>query len=262
MSNPSLIQKQMKRPKYRFYATLLDAFYDYLDSSAIYQKYWGFSDKPPFTEEEFHDKQFNDLINKINRVPFTSEAASKGTAFNEVIDCIIDHRKSKTVDIKRVESNDTVTGVNATLDGMTFFFPLSLVREFSDYYKGALTQQRVEAILPTAKGDALVYGIIDELMPMSVHDIKTTGKYSSFKFRSHSQHLVYPYALIQNGNDIRTFEYNIVELGKYGYETYTETYVFDPERDIPILTDRCEQLIDFIEENRNRITDKKIFGEI
>ena len=99
-------------------------------------------------------------------------------------------------------------------------------------------------------------------MPTTVHDIKTTGSYSVGKFKTHFQHLVYPYALIQNGNDIRTFEYNILEFSKAGYpvDTYTETYVFVPERDIPILTNHCEEFIQFLEANRELITDTKIFG--
>ena len=62
--------------------------------------------------------------------------------------------------------------------------------------------------------------------------------------------------------DVRTFEYNIVEFNKGGsvVDTYTETYVFNPERDIPILTSHCEEFIRFLEENRELITDKKIFG--
>lgn len=35
---------------------------------------------------------------------------------------------------------------------------------------------------------------------------------------------------------------------------------YNPERDIPILTNHCEEFIRFLEENRELITDKKIFG--
>ena len=152
--------------------------------------------------------------------------------------------------------------MKAVYNNRSFVFPISLCREFANYYKGALTQQRVEAILPTAYGNVLVYGLIDELMPTSVHDIKTTGSYTVGKFKDHHQHLVYPYALMKNGSDVRTFEYNIVEFNKGGYvvDTYTETYVFNPERDIPILTNHCEEFIRFLEENRALITDTKIFG--
>lgn len=271
-----------QQPKYRFYATLLDAFNDYIHSDVVWQKYWGWSENPPHTPEEFHELQFQELINRINRVPFDNEKADRGTAFNEVIDCMVENRKSETMKIERVykverfgacdevgkplyydeEQTNEVVALKATYNNREFTFPISICREFANYFKGALTQQRVEAILPTRFGDVLVYGFIDELMPSTVHDIKTTGQYTFGKFKSHFQHLVYPYALIQNGNDIRTFEYNILEFSKAGYpiDTYTETYVFVPERDIPILTNHCEELIEFLEENKELITDTKIFG--
>lgn len=275
---------QMQQPKYRFYATILDAFWGYLNSDAVWEKYWGWSENPPHTPEEFHELQFQELIDRINRKPFDSEKADCGTAFNEIIDCLVENRKSDVMQIERVykvevmgqvdncdpgerwadvEPTNEVIALKATYNNREFTFPISLCREFADYFKGALTQQRVEAILPTAFGGVLVYGFIDELMPTTVHDIKTTGSYTVGKFKDHHQHLVYPYALMQNGSDVRTFEYNIVEFNKGGYvvDTYTETYVFKPERDIPILTNHCEEFIRFLEENRDLITDTKIFGE-
>lgn len=272
------------QPKYRFYATILDAFWAYLNSDVVWGKYWGWSENPPHTPEEFHELQFQELIDRINRKPFDSEAADRGTAFGEVIDCMVEHRKSEMMQIEKVYKvqqigacdetgkplyyeevpTNTVIALKATYNNRVFTFPISLCREFANYFQGALTQQRVEAILPTAYGNVLVYGLIDELMPTSVHDIKTTGSYTVGKFKDHHQHLVYPYALMKNGSDVRTFEYNIVEFNKGGYvvDTYTETYVFNPERDIPILTNHCEEFIRFLEENRELITDRKIFGEI
>ena len=267
---------------YKVYATLLDSFMDYQDSDAIYDKYWGWSENPPHTPEEFHQLQFQGLIDKINRVPFDSEAADKGTAFNEVVDCMIEHRKSEKVEINKILWNEehldriingntpfpitkqhytsTDIGINAKYNNREFVFNINLLREFANYYKGALTQQYVEAVIHTSKGNVLIYGYIDELMPTSVHDIKTTSQYYVGKFKNHSQHLVYPYCLIQSGNDIKTFEYNVATIGVNNYQTYTETYVFNPERDIPILTHRIEDLIQFVEDNRHLITDKKIFG--
>lgn len=245
---------------YKFYATLLDSFMDYQDSDAIYDKYWGWSENPPHTPEEFHQLQFQGLIDKINRVPFDSEAADKGTAFNEVVDCMIEHRKSEKVKVEKVIVDNHVTAIYSVYNNRSFSFDINLLREFADYYKGALTQQYVESVIHTSKGNVLIYGYIDELMPTSVHDIKTTSQYYVGKFKNHSQHLVYPYCLIQSGNDIKTFEYNVATIGVNGYQTYTETYVFNPERDIPILTQRIEDLIQFVEDNRHLITDKKIFG--
>lgn len=270
------------RPKYKIYATLLDAFWCYLKSDIVWEKYWGWSENPPHTSEEFKEQQFQELIDRINRKPFDSESADKGTAFNEVIDCMIENRKSEIVQVEKVYNviregacdetgkpvcyneypTNELIALKATYNNRVFTFPISLCREFANYYKGALTQQRVEAVLPTAYGNVLVYGVIDELMPSSIHDIKTTGSYTVGKFKDHHQHLVYPYALMKNGSDVRTFEYNIVEFNKGGYvvDTYTETYVFNQERDIPILTDHCEEFIRFLEENRELITDTKIFG--
>ena len=254
-----------QQPKYRIYATLLDAFGAYLNSDVIWDKYWGWSENPPHTPEEFHEQQFQELIDRINRKPFDSEAADRGTAFNEIIDCMIENRKSSIMEISKAYHDDGKLLRDKscfTTIALSLFYIDLLPRVLPTTTKEHLTQQRVEAILPTAYGSVLVYGLIDELMPTSVHDIKTTGSYTVGKFKDHHQHLVYPYALMQNGSDVRTFEYNIVEFNKGGYvvDTYTETYVFNPERDIPILTNHCEEFIRFLEENRKLITDKKIFG--
>lgn len=253
---------QTKQPKFKFYATLLDTFTGYLKSDVVWGKYWGFSENPPHTPDEFKDLQFQRLIDTINRVPFDSEAADKGTAFNEVVDCMIENRKSEKVQVERLLSDmqdgrQAIIGLRATYKNRQFDFPISLCREFADYYKGALTQQRVEAILPTCFGNVLLYGYIDELLPMSVHDIKTTGSYYVGKFKDHWQHMIYPYCLMQNGNDVRSFEYNITDFKS----TYTESYTFVPERDIPIITDHCEEFIRFLNDNRDLMTDKKIFAE-
>lgn len=262
-------QQPNEKIAYRFYATLLDGFTDYLKSDIIWEKYWGWSENPPHTPEEFKEKQFQTFIDRINRVPFDSEAADKGTAFNEVIDCMIDHRKSDKVEVEKVfsafetDSNGErkVVGLNATYNNRCFFFPIDLCWEFANYYKGALTQQLVSGIVPTIYGNVEVYGYIDEIMPQSVHDIKTTGNYSFGKFKDHWQHIVYPYCLLQSGQDVRLFEYNIVEFDKYGkYETFTESYMFNPERDTQRLVDHCEELIRFLNDHRNLITDKKIFN--
>lgn len=255
------MQKQ-SNIRYRIYATLLDAWQDYLNTPQIYDKYWGFSNEPPHTLEEFWVKQHASLIDKINRVPFTSEAASKGTAFNAVIDTLITREPDDKVRMSKVYGeNGKWEAIQAELDGFTFQFPYEICNEFATYYKGAIPQVRVSAILHTMYGDVEVYGFIDELMPLSVHDIKTTANYSASKFKHHSQHLVYPYCLLQNGSDIRTFEYNVAEIDKYGrWQTYTETYVFDPDRDIPILRERCEGLIEFLLQNQKFITDRRIFG--
>lgn len=251
----------MAKLEYKFYATLLDSFQSYLNSDVIYDRYWGYSENPPHTMEEFRQKQFQSLIDRINRKPFESEAADKGTAFNEVIDCMVLHRNSAKIQVHREhDEKGKLTGLRVIYNGRTFFFPFPLVKEVSDYYKGALAQQYVQAILPTMYGDVLLYGYIDYVQPLCTHDLKTTGQYAVGNYKDHWQHIVYPYALMKNGCDVPDFEYNVVEFGKSFYRTYTESYSFVPERDIPKLTMHCEDFIRFLQENRELITDKKIFN--
>ena len=213
----------MSKPKvsYKFYATLLDGYQDYLRSSEIYQEYLGFSENPSKTEAEFEVEQLQGLIDRINRVPFDSEAADKGTAFKEVVDCLILNCKTDRADMEIMSDRDKGVIV-VTFKDRKFTFPITLCREFADYYKGAVPQVYTEAVLSTRYGDVLLYGYIDELMPTCVHDIKTTGKYSVGKYLHHWQHIVYPFALQQEGNDISDFEYNIAVMAKYGEpKTYT-----------------------------------------
>ena len=268
-----------KQPKYKIYPSLLDSFQNYLDSDLIWQKYWGGSENPPHTPDEFRGVQFQSVIDKINRVPMKwedSEKADKGTAFNEVIDCIIHHSTSDRISVERVykivgwgdvsgdaedrfadvEQTDELTGLNVKFNNREFYFPIEICRYMASLYPKALSQVMTEGIITTAYGDVLLYGYIDELMPQSVHDIKTTGRYSFGNFKRHSQHLVYPYCLIKSGVFIHRFEYNITDFKEH----YSEVYVFDEGRDIPILRSKCERLIEFVEENKNLITDKKIFG--
>jgi hypothetical protein len=249
--------------KYNLYATLLDSYDGYLNSDIIYNEYYGFSDSPQYTEDEFHEKQRLALIDRINRVPFDSEKADRGTAFNEAVDCLILHKKSDKMELV---SDIGMGFIYAEYNNRTHRFPIALCREFADYYRGATPQVLTEGILPTRHGDVLLYGYIDELLPTSVHDIKTTEKYTAGKFKSHWQHMVYPYCLNAEGNHVYDFEYNIAVLNEnkhnYTYETFTEYYNYVPEVDIPRLTAHVEGLIELIERHREVITDKKIFNQL
>lgn len=250
----------MSSPKYRFYATLLDSFQSYLSSSEIYQKYYGFSENPQITESEFEDKTRQNLLNTINRVPFESEAADRGTCFNEIVDCLILNRGTQRADMQ-IAYNREVQTITAIFKGKEYVFPTAVCREFANYFVGALPQVFCSAILPTVYGDVELYGFIDELMPFSIHDIKTTGRYQAGNFRNHWQHRVYPYAIEQMGNRVEHFEYNIAEITSSGkISTFTEYYPYAAEQVRCELKSHCEWFIEFLESNRDKITDRKIFN--
>ena len=251
--------------KYLMYATLLDAYGDFRNSDKIYSEYWGYNDNPPFSEEEFHEKQRLSLIDRINRVPMKwedSEKADRGTAFNALIDCLIKGVKDESLNITTIGENNP--HYQATFNNRTFAFPKQICKEFYEYFKGAISHVYTEAILPTQYGDVLLYGYIDELLPASVHDIKTTGSYQAGKFKNAWQKIVYPYCLNAEGNKVYDFEYNILLINSRAsgdtYETFTEYYNYVPDTDIPRLTAHVEGLIEFIEAHRDLITDSKIFN--
>ena len=255
--------------KYNIYPSLLDGYQNYLDSSINWNRFWGNSDEPSKTEEEYERECFQDLLDKINRVPLDKEAADKGTAFNEIVDCIIACRKSEKMQIDKIYETTTIgTGkpfqncvaLKATYNKRTFTFPIGICKEFADYFKGAVSQVYCEGVLPTKYGDVLLYGFIDELLFDKAHDIKTTSSYTAWKYRKGWQHRVYPYCLEQQGNVIAGFEYNVLEIKGSKYSSYTEPYNYIPSKVKEELTDVCERFIEFLEAHRERITDKKIFN--
>lgn len=249
---------------YNFYATLLDSFQNYIDSDVNWEKFWGGSADPKLSISEYEAQCKQELIDRINRVPFDSEAADRGTAFNEIVDCLIEHRKPKDMEVVKVyNENNAIIALKALYKEREFTFPIEMCRDMADSYKGAIPQYYCEGILPTKYGNVKLYGYIDELMPNSIHDIKTTSKYEAFKFRKHWQHIVYPYCLMCMGSDIITFDYDVVVLNKdpFKYDFFRESYCFIPHLHIPRLTEHCERLIEFLLVNKYLITDKKIFNQ-
>ena len=254
--------------QFAFYATLLDAFESYLESDQLYQKFYGNSEEPKFTEDEWADKQFVELINRINRVPFTNDAVEKGTAFNNIVDMMLDgkyddglhvlsideEKNQITIAERSVSKDDKGKEKTEFLNARTFLY--SVAKEFADYYEGGLKQYFTIGTIDTCYGNVDVYGFIDYLLPFSIHDMKTTSRYSAGSYKTHWQHIVYPFAMKQQGMDIPRFEYNVTNFK----ETFTEVYVFDEQRDVPRLRAMCERFINFLLANKHLITDKKVFN--
>lgn len=216
----------MKNPqqfKYRFYATLLDSFQYYQDSES--------------------ETAFKDLINKINRVPFTSELAAKGTAFNNLVDEVA-HKGMGLLD----ESTVFFEG---------FDYKIPIVKEIAMEIKGAIPQVYCNASIETKYGLVELYGYIDELMPFpTIVDIKCTGNYDYGKFTKNWQHIVYPYCLHQKTGTIYQFTYLITDYQR----TFSEDYFFNVGKDTIKLKNFVESLIEFLEKHKELITDEKVFG--
>lgn len=212
-----------QKPKYKFYATLLDSYQYYQDSES--------------------ETAFEDIINKINRVPFESELAAKGTAFNNLVDEVA-HK-----------------GFSLPDEPLVFFesfdYKVPIVSEIANEIKGAIPQVHCSALIETKYGNVELYGYIDELMPFpTIVDIKCTGNYDYGKFTKNWQHIVYPYCLFMSTETIYQFTYLITDYQR----TFSEDYFFKPELDIPKLRNFVESFIEFIEKHCELITDRKIFA--
>lgn len=244
--------------KYNIYATLLDTFQNYLDSDKIYSRYWGNSENPPHTPKEFEQLQYQAVLDRINRVPFDSDAADRGTCFNEIIDCIVERRKSD-----KMELLSTDTTIKAKYKEKEFIFVRSQILDAAKVYKNAVSQVLCLGILKFDDIEINLYGYIDELFFSKVVDIKTTSRTpQAFAFRDHWQHRVYPYCLNEMGAKIDTFEYHHYVLNEQNNITafVIEPYPIDLDRIKPDLINICTLFTQFIELNKEKITDKKIFN--
>ncbi len=218
--------------QYKIYATLLDAFQRYLHSDS--------------------EEAVQELLDKINRVPYENEAAEKGTAFNNLVDQCIKENLLLSSDSGVISHPHT----SRTGEQYVFEFKTSIINEMVCKFKGAVSQVYCEGVLPTRYGDVLLYGFIDELLGGVVYDIKTTGRYEFPKFLHAWQHVVYPYCLVANGVDVDTFEYTVTDFSN----VYREEYFYRADRDVPRLVAIVERFIEFLQARVLDITDKKVFA--
>ena len=221
---------------YRFYATLLDGFQYYLSKVD-------------------DDNAFQDFIDRLNRKPFFSEAAMKGSAFNELVDLLIEN-KVRLSDFPVDKKGNVLFPYEEKGVKKDFPFKPDILRLMTDRLKGSVPQKYTEAVLPTRKGNVLLYGFADEVQRNKVIDIKTTGRYIFPKYLHAWQSKVYPYCLKKQGVYVDTFEYLVTDFRN----VFVEEYPYKPERDVLELQRFSEQLIDFIENHKNLITSQKLFN--
>lgn len=218
----------MNQPKYRFYATLLDAF-------AWYQ----------VSESENAEQE---LLDKINRVPITDEKAlervNRGKELNDLVDGIL-----------RGEIELTDETVSFNYGG--FEFRATVIRELVQYLSGAVIQHRTSTII-IANGVAVeVYGVADYIKQNKCIDLKTTSGYDLGKYKDSMQRHLYPVCLYNEGIAIDEFEFLITDFNS----VFKEPYQVDTIQSNSILATQCAMLIEFIESRKHLITDTKIFVE-
>lgn len=265
----------MSSVRYRIYPSLLDKFQALLDVDQTVEEFWNLDSEGDYKEtaDEMSDRLEKELLDAVNRVPHEPiEAADKGTCFNEVIDCLIAGRKCEYegMDIQsgEIAGNRVIT---AKLHGFEFHFDLAFCREVAECLRGAISQHRCEAVMPTRYGDVELYGYADEIVSDVVVDIKTTGRYDFGKYSKSWQRFVYPWCLTESGEvqGISSFEFLVV-VWKGGTSRtpvltgtlYDEFYNHTCHEGAGLaIRQVCERFIEWLEAHREQITDKKIFAE-
>lgn len=256
---------------YAIYPSLLDSFQSFLDAEYEWGQWWGVSEEPAKSVDEYAAECERNLIDQINRcskVP--NEATDKGTAVNELVDMLI-HKRPCEIPGMTVESNNAAHPgvIKVCYNDFSWLFSTAFFIELYKRYPNAISQYCVGAPLLTKYGWVWLYGYLDEWVGSKIYDIKTTGEYHFGKYERKWQKHVYPYAVVESGDctEIKEFEYTAVKLSKpteknpviYG-EIYPEVYTNDHECNRRLLCGICEQFIEWLEHRRNLITDRKIFG--
>ncbi len=209
--------------KYSIYPTLLDSFYWY--------------------KRGYNEKQ--ELINKINRIKTEMpEAARKGVAFENVINILLKSGNHPLLmDVEHYESSG-------------FIFKTEIVNRIAAKLINATKQQEyIESVVQTPVGGIKVYGFIDYTYPDMFVDLKTTGSYKKDKYEINNQHKCYPLLAQLNGRDVRKFNYLITDFT----QMYTEPYIHTQSM-IDEFVFNLVEFTEFLERERDNITDTKIFG--
>ena len=152
--------------------------------------------------------------------------------------------------------------------GWDFYYDSFLCRNMAQYFKGCIPQYTCSAILPTIYGDVELYGHVDYINTNKIHDLKTTKNYTFGNYEKYWQRHLYPYCLIESGEmqEVTEFEFTVVKWKErknepISGEMYKEVYIYSHEASSKALRGICESFIEWLEANRDKITDKKIFAE-
>ena len=164
----------------------------------------------------------DELLNRINRVPVPqTEAQRKGASFEEAV--------IKGIDEEEFDP-EILSKVRALLPR-----PMLKTQFYCEY--------QVE--------DVLLYGYVDVLGKLMAVDIKTTNNYIPGCYAISHQNFYLP-ALRVKG--VRNLRYIVTDFK----EVYQEDY--DHTLDFAHQLNQIKSFCEFLEANRERITDRRIFG--
>ena len=265
----------MSKYAYRIYPSALNGFQRLLDSEIDAEDFSNVDsesgDYRRSPDEIFAERE-QDLLDLINRVPREPiEAADRGTAFNEIVDCIMLNVPSTRDDVKITSRTigETYPHLHADINCYCFDYSLDLCTNVAKDMAGSIPQHLCEGELPTRYGLVQLYGYSDYIFPNKVVDLKTCGRYDFGKYQHNWQKELYPYCLVQSGDmqECNMFEFYVVQMKNptkaepmITGNIYREEYKYNHAEASVRLRQFTERFIDWLEEHRSQITNEKIFG--
>ncbi len=221
--------------KYKIYPSLVDSF-------------------KLFTKFDFIS--FEEIIDRINRVPRpTPEPALKGIALENCVNDLLSGKKIETDFLKK--SGSIIKSYVTQAENKKFLVPVETIDFIVERLWGAEMQVFAKADLKTPVGLVEIYGYSDYVLRDTVTDLKgISSQYSWPKYLNNCQHKTYLYCLNENGIKVNRAEYLITDFTNI----YVEDYYWCLKMKTELIGD-IAQFVAFLETHRDKITNKKIFGE-
>lgn len=164
----------------------------------------------------------DEMVDRINRIVIPqTEAQAKGSSFEEAV----------------------IRGTNEDL------YDAEILKQVRSLLPRPMVKTQVYCEYQL--NDVLLYGYVDVIGKTLAVDIKTTSRYVP-DYYVHSHQNFYLPALKARG--IRTLRYVITDF----QNVYQENY--DQSADFSVQEKQIKSFCDFLEDNRGRITDKRIFN--
>lgn len=186
------------------------------------------------SEREYADE---DLLESLNGAFTGNDSTARGNAFEELVCQVAD-------------------GGDIPLEPSVHDKPCKagLIFEFAKRIKGGVFQVPVDGLIETSKGVVYLKGYIDVLNRDVIQDIKYTAKYTTAKYKDKYQKDVYPLLLDMQGVKTSVMQYLVSDLK----EIYSEDYPVNIERSRGRVVEQCEVLINFIEANRDKVSNYRL----
>ncbi len=202
---------------------------------------------PPSTLDSFawmrkseDDGAVQEFLDRLNRVEIQpSDAMLRGSAFEDVLNAM-------AMGVPPSEEGGLVKVHDREVE-------IAVFRRVHERLRGSLRQVYVEAPLQTSRGEVLIYGYVDFLLRDTIIDTKTTAKYVFPKYLHGFQRPAYLHCL--DGTGIDKFLFLVTDFD----DVYEERYDRSAD-DLERLREGCTDLIEFLEANRDKINDKKLFA--